>query len=336
MISVGSRFWAFLSFSLVAGANTTLAADIVLDRDNKTLMCAPDFRDGGRHHANRTVYVDLERAKRILRNKGYVGPCAIYGDKRSLGGGYFRSYVQLKPDGTPWGIGLEFPKPTLTDLPTIRHDGISCFDINGNGTLEMDGGPGIKPECANGHELALDLPAKEAVQPFKFALVNWQPFGHGPAGIYNVGHFDFHFYSQSYVDRNLIRVGPCAIVTNCDDVDTARKPVPAIYMHPDFVDQGAVATRMGNHLLDMTAPEYHGVPFTEAFVWGVYDGKVTFWEPVVSKAYLETGPSMCSNIKQPLAYQESGHYPTKYCIRYRAERQDYTVSLEGFVYHEAQ
>jgi len=32
----------------------------------------------------------------------------------------------------------------------------------------------------------------------------------------------------------------------------------------------------------------------------------------------------------------SGVYPTEYYVRYRSARDEYTVSLEGFVYHEAQ
>ena len=125
-----------------------------------------------------------------------MGPCATYGDKRSLGGGYFQTYVQLRPDGTPWGIGFEFPATTLQNLPTIRHDGMSCYDINGDGKLEIDPAPGVAQECANGHERVIDFPLSNKVTPFKFGLVNWQLHGHGPAGVYDVAHFDFHFYHQ--------------------------------------------------------------------------------------------------------------------------------------------
>ena len=57
---------------------------------------------------------------------------------------------------------------------------------------------------------------------------------------------------------------------------------------------------------------------------------------MITLAYLESQPFMCKDIKLPQAYAESGVYPTEYCKRYRSARDEYTVPLEGFVYHEAQ
>ncbi|MHB8471834.1 MAG: hypothetical protein ACYDC8_03070 [Gammaproteobacteria bacterium] len=282
-----------------------------------------------------TVSVNPDVAEKIVRNGGYLGPCATYGDKRSLGDGYFQTYSQLQPDGSPWGIGVEFPKSTFNNLPTTRHDGMSCFDVDGNGRIEMDGNANHVEECANGHELVLNFPFQTKVAPFKYVQLNWQPYGH-VGGVYAIPHIDFHFFIQDFVARNLIRVGPCRGVTNCDDYNTARKPVPAMYMHPDFVDVGAVVARMGNHYLDLNSPEYHGHTFDETFVYGTYDGKLTFWEIPTTIDYLKTDPSTCTDIRQPYAYQESGYYPARYCIRYRPRLQDYTVSLEGFVFHQAQ
>ena len=37
----------------------------------------------------------------------------------------------------------------------------------------------------------------------------------------------------------------------------------------------------------------------------------------------------------PAAWERSGYYPTEYCIRYRPDNQETTVSLEKFVYREA-
>ncbi|MBI3546934.1 MAG: hypothetical protein HY081_10180 [Gammaproteobacteria bacterium] len=339
MNALSKKWWIFFGLSFSVGANVIQAQETTANIDEflasypKTFVCValPPYPTLGK-----TVYVDAALAKEIINRGGYLGPCATYGDKRSIGDGYFQSYVQLDPDGLPWGIGFEFPKSTLNKLPALRHDGLSCFDINGDGKLTIDPAPGVAQECANGHERVLDLPLLAKIAPFKMALVNWQPYGHGPVGVYDVGHFDFHFYIQDIIARNFIRVGPCGLVTNCDDYATARKPVPAQYMHADFVDIGAVATRMGNHLVDTTSGEYHGQPFGESFAFGSYDGKVTFWEPVISKPYLEALPFVCKEIKQPQAYQESGYYPKRYCIRYRAKRQDYTVSLENFVFHQAQ
>ena len=42
----------------------------------------------------------------------------------------------------------------------------------------------------------LDLPAKNPTQ-YKFVQFDWNPAGHEPAGVYDLPHFDFHFYTVS-------------------------------------------------------------------------------------------------------------------------------------------
>jgi hypothetical protein len=282
----------------------------------------------------------LEVAMRILDDGGYLGPCAVYGDRRSIGDGYFQTYVQMKPDGIPWAIGFEFPATTFNNLPTVPYDGQNCFDKNGNGVLEFDDhishDLADHDECSAGHQRIIDFPLEDAIAPFKWGLINWQPRGHSPSTVYDHTHFDFHFYTQDFIERNFIRVGPCALLVNCDDMATGQIPVPAQYIHPDFIDVGAVESRMGNHLIDVTAPEWNGGHFSETWLYGAYAGEVTFWEPMITKAFLESDPFMCKDIKLPQAYAESGVYPTQYCVRYRASRDEYSVSLEGFVYREAE
>ena len=313
----------------------------VRDSDDESQGDEDNYFATQRKPAQRTRLVHRpEVAQRILDDGGYIGPCAVYGDRRSIGNGYFQTYVQMQPDGVPWAIGFEFPAATFDDLPTIPYDGQNCFDKNGNGVLDFDDhisqDLADHDECSGGHQRIIDFPLKEAIAPFKWGLINWQPHGHSPSGVYDHSHFDFHFYIQDFLDRNYIRVGPCALLINCDDMETGQIPVPPQYIHPDFIDVGAVESRMGNHLIDVTAPEWNGGDFVETWLYGAYDGKVTFWEPMITKAYIETHPFMCKDIKLPDAYAESGVYPTQYCVRYRASRDEYSISLEGFVHREAE
>lgn len=280
-----------------------------------------------------TLLVPAKSARAVIAGGGHLGPCAVRGDRLALGNGHVTTYAQLTPQGTPWAIGFEFPATMLDNLPTLGNDGLNCFDVNGDGAIDIEGGHGEHEECAGGHQRALELPLKQRVAPFKWGLVNWNPHGHEPEHVYDKPHFDFHFYTQSYIERNMIRVGPCGLLVNCDDFAKGRKPVPAGYMHPDFLEVGAVESRMGNHLIDVTSHEWdpnHG-EFTQTWLYGTYDGKVTFWEPMITRDYLLSKPFMCQAIKLPQRYLVGGYYPTEYCIRYRAERRDYTVSLEGFV-----
>jgi hypothetical protein len=146
---------------------------------------------------------------------------------------------------------------------------------------------------------------------------------------------------QSKEGRDAIRTGPCGEegLINCDDYATARKPVPERYMPADYADFGAVVAKMGNHLTDPTAPEFNGQRFTQTFMYGAYDGEITFYEPMMTKAWLEEvkreDGDNCRPIKQPRAWQAGGWYPTSYCVEYRENRKDFTVSVTDFVHREA-
>lgn len=76
------------------------------------------------------------------------------------------------------------------------------------------------------------------------------------------------------------------------------------------------------------------VEFTDIF--GAYDGKITFFEPMITQSYFESKPNACFGIKQPAAFSESGYYPTAYCIRHNSYRKEYTVTLESFVNRQGQ
>jgi hypothetical protein len=67
---------------------------------------------------------------------------------------------------------------------------------------------------------------------------------------------------------------------------------------------------------------------------------VTFYEAMVTHEWfdgLRTGTidDGCYDFKLPGAWQESGWYPTSYCLRHRDNRGEITVSLENFVYRHA-
>ena len=117
--------------------------------------------------------------------------------------------------------------------------------------------------------------------------------------------------------------------------ELARKPLPANYIHADFQNVDAVAPAMGNHLVDLTGPEFGGEQWKHSFIFGVYDGKITFYEEMLTRAHLLSQPNACDPIKFPPAVGLRGFYPTQSCIRYDSATGEYTVSLEEFVYREA-
>ena len=166
-------------------------------------------------------------------------------------------------------------------------------------------------------------------------LLNWNPVGHIPPGIYDVAHFDIHFVMVPIADIFAIEAGPCGPErVRCDQFEIGRKPLPPNYVHADFRDVSAVVPAMGNHLIDVTAPEFNKQPFTHSWIYGVYDGKVIFYEQMVTREYLSGKPNGCTPIKSPKAVAVAGFYPTLSCMR-SSPAGEITVSMEGFVFRDA-
>ena len=256
-------------------------------------------------------------------------------ERQKVGNGWARVYVSLDADGTPRALGVSLTSAALAGLPAVPNRTSRCFDRNGDGRIDAD-------ECVGDYNFMFTIPegeAAHAISPFKWIALNWNPHGHGkPAPPpWSAPHFDFHFYIADRDAVKRLRTGSCGEMIDCDDFKTATKPVPAKYIHPDHVDVGAAVPDMGNHLIDSRSPELAkgGPPFTHTFIFGAYDGQITFLEPMITRAYIASKPGMCKAINQPEAWAVAGRYPTKYCVRYVPGDDTYTVSIENFVRREA-
>lgn len=298
-------------------------------------VCLVTAADPDREH---TISVSRVVARVLVRvTLSYEGPCAEYGESAPRGNGTLTAYSQVHR-GEPVAVGLLMTEETLEGLPYDPPTaGLWCYDKDGDGQIDP------MAECAGGYEDALSLGEEfrsEVDTPLTYVLDNWNPMGHMPPGVYDEPHFDVHFYLDENEERLAIRPGPCNVLVHCDDYPKGKNLPEQQYLHPDFEDLDAVEPAMGNHLVDLTAPEHHGEPFTHTFIYGIWDGEVTFYEPMVTLEWFQgladgTIEGACFPIKQPQAWQESGWYPTTYCTRYRENRHELTTSLEDFVYREA-
>lgn len=261
-----------------------------------------------------------------------AGAGMIEGASAAHGGGTVVSFGEVAEDGTPRVMGVRFSEGALDGLPDRPNLTSRCFDLDGNGEV----GAG---ECEGDYEVRLAMPQEmleRGDMPFGWAMINWNPEGHEPAP-WKLGHFDLHFYMMPEAELDQIAVGSCGIFVECDAFERGRVPVPARYMHPDHVSVDAVVGQMGNHLIDTKTPELAdpGNTFTHTWIFGAYDGQVTFYEVMLTRAYMMLAGSGCYPIKQPEAWQRAGWYPTNYCIRYDPETKAHTVSMEDFVLREA-
>jgi hypothetical protein len=223
----------------------------------------------------------------------------IVGERKPLGKGEVRSWVSLDQGGKPTAIGLTFSESALKTLPA-----------------EL-------PHGKEGMEISLALPAEAGATAFKHVGLDWNPQGHPPAKIYDSAHFDFHFYMITEEERARITA------TGDDLLKAKREPavefVPEGYVHiPD-----SAIPRMGSHWVNPLSKELQGQTFTTTFLYGSYDGRLVFAEPMIARSFLETKTNVTELIKLPAKYARSAYYPTKYSVRYDPITREYTVALEG-------
>jgi hypothetical protein len=143
--------------------------------------------------------------------------------------------------------------------------------------------------------------------------------GHPPDSIYTVAHFDVHFYMISEVEKNAISV---------DDPRINILP-PADLIPKNYIG-GANEPKMGKHWADTTSHEFHGHDFTSTFIYGSYDGKFIFLEPMIALSYLKTKPNVTLPIT-PLGRRSPGSLnPGKYTIQWETIDKEYVVALTEF------
>ena len=257
------------------------------------------------------------------------------GDAAALGDGVVNTYVELDAAGDLVAVGVRLSASTFENLPVGPDGTAPCFDVDGNGTMDP------MTECFMMLRRNLQLPTatSAAIAPFGYVQFNYNPMGHpAPAPpTYAVPHFDFHFYVVGQDAVEALRTGTCGFLMDCDLYERARIPVPAQYMPPTYIEVGAAAGGEGNHLLPSTAPELADPPadLTQTFIFGSYDGHITFYEPMIAASFFTPDVDACYDVAQPAAWEVAGPYPTKYCIRYLPDEGAYTVSLESFVDHDA-
>jgi hypothetical protein len=171
---------------------------------------------------------------------------------------------------------------------------------------------------------ALPMPAHAPKTAFDHAVINWEPHGHPPPHIYDVPHFDFHFYMVSSAEQARV-----TFKSMMDSGAPAQQPPASLLPAGYVVPPGTAVPEMGVHAIDTSGPEFHGHPFTATFIYGFYEKQMTFLEPMASRAYLESKPNITRPVARPASYGRPGMYPDTYSIRYDKAHHSYTVALEG-------
>lgn len=226
----------------------------------------------------------------------------FYGPQVQMGNGHLRSWVNITHSGKPLAIGVEITDGALTNLPQDPNDFAAATFV-----LRL-------------HQKAM------AVTPFDHIVIDWNVHGHEPVGIYDRPHFDFHFYKISLADQ--MAIPPYEV-----DPTGFDAPVPAGYLPPIYVKIPAGVPAMGSHWFDPTSPEWNGEIFTSTFIYGTYNGHVTFEEPMITLETLQSGAMIQKDIPQPMYFDPTNtYYPSEYTIWKDSHNGRHYVSLTNFVW----
>jgi hypothetical protein len=173
--------------------------------------------------------------------------------------------------------------------------------------------------------ISLVFPSQASKTPFRHFGLDWNPHGHEPEGIYGQPHFDFHFYMISEAERNEI--------PSFDDDPTKFQIYPErSYMPANYIYILGGVPQMGSHWVDTLASELHGNLFTQTFLMGSYDGKVIFYEPMITHQFILDHPKFQRSVPQPAKVAIDGWYPTS--VRLESEHGAASIIAEKFVYRK--
>ena len=218
----------------------------------------------------------------------------FYGSTTTMAGGSGRAYVTLDAAGAPTEIGLALTEAALSGLPAAKA------------------------------EFVFTMPAEASATAYQHAAINWAPTGHEPTA-YMVPHFDVHFYMISSQARDAITSADPAYATKLALQPTASF-LPAGYAI------GMPMERMGMHWRDPASPELSGAPFTSTFIYGSYDGRIVFGEPMIAKSYLDSKPALVVRpLKLPQQYSTTGYQATAYSTVYDATTKEFRIALVNLV-----
>jgi hypothetical protein len=244
-----------------------------------------------------------------------------YGERVALGEGHARGYVLL--DGErPVEVGVALDERAMDGLPAHgAHAG-----AHGNFT-----------------EYLVPLPERKPT-PFTFVELDWNPGGHGAP--HAQPHFDFHFYTIPQAERDrIVPDDPQYLAKAGRDPEAAS--VPKAFANPAALLklplEAVAVPKMGMHWIDLTSPEYQqalGKPeayrdFTKTFIYGAWDGKFIFMEPMITREYIvakrtATEPSVRDEwvpIATSPSYPAGDFRPDAYRVTYDPQAREYRIAL---------
>lgn len=266
-----------------------------------------------------------------LERPGTSAVTRLDGPAQRVGNGTARTYVLVAADNpkVPLEIGVALDEGAMEGLP-------------GPNPHAAHAAAGSPHEHLDNHPYLLSLPLMD-LAPYQFVELDWNPGGHEPPGVYDRPHFDFHFFTISPAEREAIVPSDPTYQDKADKLPPAtERPTHYTTGTPPDAPVPSVPL-MGVHWVDERTPELQKLfgrpeayrPFTTTFIYGSWDGRFTFVEPMITREYLmakkaATDPQVRDEvIDVPMAetYRPAGYFPAAYRIAYDATAKEYRVAI---------
>lgn len=260
----------------------------------------------GTHPVARSRRLQAILGAAIISVSSAVSADTLYGPAVTLGEGLARVYL-VTDNGTPIELGVTLNDAFIAALPD---------EYAGHGVVMPDG--------KRTFEYVLEMPADNTTV-FRHVTLDWNPSGHEPAGIYDLPHLDVHFYLIDNEERMAINPMLPGFAEKGERLPSAEF-VPVGYVNPGIPP----VPLMGLHLVDPSAPELNGGSFTSTFLYGSWDGRLIFLEPMVTTAMLAQKQDVSTPIAMAERYDIPGDYPAAYRIRWDEATQEHRVALTDF------
>ena len=242
-------------------------------------------------------------------------------------------------------LGVEVPA-AMYDTAPMDPPSDGRYDVPG----EAADAAGATAWYCCGYEIVVPLPESALrMSAFREVVLNWNPKGHIPPGVWDTAHTDFHFYFMGSDERLAIGrardshdmcvrpnpLGPeppmVPFPQSCAQLDLTAAVLPDDQMAPGYSNVGAIEPAMGNHLLDLATHEFHGEAFTHTFIYMSNAGRLTGMEPMITLAYLRSLEAPVRvPISMPAAFPLAGLYPTEYVMEYDRGAGVFRVSYENW------
>ena len=268
----------------------------------------------------------------IRQGEEYVQGNVISTVPKAVGDGWIYTWGAFDAQGSPTSLGVTLTAEAMIQAFTVEDtdpsDGLFPRIVNHLAMPEVF-------DAARVFDLAFPDKVLETT-PFNHMGFYANSQGHAPMSIYDKPHFDVHFFLSSLEDREKITGMP-------EDNNNLFNLPPSGYLNADYLaptfplGSNTLATGdalQGIHWVDKDAPEFNGGSFGQTFIFGSYADKVNFWEPMITREFMETisdegkSESQTFTIKQPSRFLEQGYYPLEYTISYNHDFQEYTISLD--------